>query len=485
MAIMYKHCYQPPKNPRKIRPEIPEALANVCMNALLKIPGNRYQTMDDLAADLDAAAAGRAVPPRAIERLKGKRELVTEKPPPAAMKPERAEQQTVIHVDGDLPPTRLAGKASQSPEEQPSRGYWAKLMNSRAAAIATAVGVLMVGLVTARVLKRSPEVERAPAVPAENAVSSRDPSTTRPRPPRGDAAEPVVARPAPRLEPAAPPARPASPVAKPPGPDPMQPRRLRWFGYAVSRHPQVMSEIAQYTNIVCGSDWLHADNPDELANAAREAGLKVVYRVYPRTSEGPTPDDVLERVVSFVRKHRDVITAVSWHDPQFHGQSPDDCKAVARRLKEALPGIEYWLEFEPRPPTQRDAGWFAEEVDVFVLNLYSAVTPLIIRRFLGQPLSKWQQCVGDRPLILQWMGWAPVPPGPVPVTNPMTMQVLARTAERQGVAGLLFYEYRDSAGPDVDERAVLSIDANPALVAAIKTVAKDLGFARQLPGEAR
>jgi len=85
MAIMYQHCYTPPKNPRELRPEIPEALANVCLNAMLKIPENRYQTMDEFLTDLDKAVAGQPVQLRAIERPRGKGELVSERVQPSEL----------------------------------------------------------------------------------------------------------------------------------------------------------------------------------------------------------------------------------------------------------------------------------------------------------------------------------------------------------------------------------------------------------------
>ncbi|MBM4087269.1 MAG: serine/threonine protein kinase, partial [Planctomycetes bacterium] len=55
MTILYHHCCSAPKNPREVRPEVSEPLATVCLNAMLKDPANRYQTMDEFVADLDKA----------------------------------------------------------------------------------------------------------------------------------------------------------------------------------------------------------------------------------------------------------------------------------------------------------------------------------------------------------------------------------------------------------------------------------------------
>ncbi|MBM4095045.1 MAG: serine/threonine protein kinase, partial [Planctomycetes bacterium] len=67
LSVMYHHCHSRPRDPRAIRPEIPEPLALVCLNAILKDPQSRYQTMEELIRDLDHAVAGHPVPIRATE----------------------------------------------------------------------------------------------------------------------------------------------------------------------------------------------------------------------------------------------------------------------------------------------------------------------------------------------------------------------------------------------------------------------------------
>ena len=68
MAIMYHHCCSKPADPREKRSDIPEPIANICLNSMLKDPANRHQTMAELIADLDKAMAGEAVGIRAVRR---------------------------------------------------------------------------------------------------------------------------------------------------------------------------------------------------------------------------------------------------------------------------------------------------------------------------------------------------------------------------------------------------------------------------------
>jgi serine/threonine protein kinase len=59
-ALLAKHLYVPPRPPRELRPEIPKDVEAVVLNALRKIPRNRYPSMQDFMEDL--------------ERLRGKRD---------------------------------------------------------------------------------------------------------------------------------------------------------------------------------------------------------------------------------------------------------------------------------------------------------------------------------------------------------------------------------------------------------------------------
>jgi predicted Zn finger-like uncharacterized protein len=54
-ALLFKQIYEPIPDPRQIRPGIPDDLVTVLQRALAKDAGQRYQTADQLIADLEAA----------------------------------------------------------------------------------------------------------------------------------------------------------------------------------------------------------------------------------------------------------------------------------------------------------------------------------------------------------------------------------------------------------------------------------------------
>jgi serine/threonine protein kinase len=54
LAVMAGHLQRDPKRIRSIRPEVPEDLENVVLSAMRRYPENRYQTADELLADLNA-----------------------------------------------------------------------------------------------------------------------------------------------------------------------------------------------------------------------------------------------------------------------------------------------------------------------------------------------------------------------------------------------------------------------------------------------
>ena len=55
IEAMHAHCELPPPNPRGIRPDLPLACANVVVRAMNKNPDDRYQSAEDMFADLLAA----------------------------------------------------------------------------------------------------------------------------------------------------------------------------------------------------------------------------------------------------------------------------------------------------------------------------------------------------------------------------------------------------------------------------------------------
>jgi serine/threonine-protein kinase len=61
VEIAMKHLSTPPKPPSKLRPEIPPELDMVVLRALSKSPDDRYQSADEMEADLERVARGARV----------------------------------------------------------------------------------------------------------------------------------------------------------------------------------------------------------------------------------------------------------------------------------------------------------------------------------------------------------------------------------------------------------------------------------------
>ncbi|MBM4051085.1 MAG: hypothetical protein FJ279_38800, partial [Planctomycetes bacterium] len=180
VGVMYHHCCTRPRSPRDIRPGISQSLANVCLNAMLKVSANRYQTMDEFIADLDRAMSGQSVKMRAIED---------------------------VRAPGRVETRRLAPSepVSQAP---PSLAALSKPMRRRAAwAVTLALCVLLGCLMGVRLGNRwlagkRAETARASPKPVKTEAESAAPT------PKPEAPEPASQ---------APPA-PVAPAANPPTP---------------------------------------------------------------------------------------------------------------------------------------------------------------------------------------------------------------------------------------------------------------------------
>ena len=61
VEIAMKHLSTPPKPPSKLRPDIPPELDKVVLRALAKSPDDRYQSADEMEADLERVARGAPV----------------------------------------------------------------------------------------------------------------------------------------------------------------------------------------------------------------------------------------------------------------------------------------------------------------------------------------------------------------------------------------------------------------------------------------
>jgi tetratricopeptide (TPR) repeat protein/predicted Ser/Thr protein kinase len=70
LSIAHKHKYEPPADPRNFNPQIPEELSRLILNCLEKEGGRRYQTADDLLADLTKIEQGLPTTSREIPKRK-------------------------------------------------------------------------------------------------------------------------------------------------------------------------------------------------------------------------------------------------------------------------------------------------------------------------------------------------------------------------------------------------------------------------------
>ncbi|HXT65069.1 MAG TPA: tetratricopeptide repeat protein [Pyrinomonadaceae bacterium] len=69
MAICTKVIRDDPVPPSKLNPDVPELVDRIAMKALAKQPAERYQTANDLAADLETALSASGIASRAVPRI--------------------------------------------------------------------------------------------------------------------------------------------------------------------------------------------------------------------------------------------------------------------------------------------------------------------------------------------------------------------------------------------------------------------------------
>jgi serine/threonine-protein kinase len=116
VAIAMKQVSEPPPRPRSLNPRIPESLEQVVLRSLAKDPGLRYQSADEMTADLDRARRG--VRPSAetqqVTQVLGAAAAATKIVPPAS--------QTRVW-DAPAVDERGARRPPQSPQPQ-RRPVW-------------------------------------------------------------------------------------------------------------------------------------------------------------------------------------------------------------------------------------------------------------------------------------------------------------------------------------------------------------------------
>src|SRR5215470_10989283 len=67
LEIAMKHLSAIPEPPSEVRPEVPHELDSIVLRALAKLPADRYQSAEEMDADLARAARGQAVAPETEE----------------------------------------------------------------------------------------------------------------------------------------------------------------------------------------------------------------------------------------------------------------------------------------------------------------------------------------------------------------------------------------------------------------------------------
>ena len=60
-SIIYQHCHTELREPKAIRPDVPEVIQDIILKCMEKKPEDRFQSIAELVEALDAVRAGKAV----------------------------------------------------------------------------------------------------------------------------------------------------------------------------------------------------------------------------------------------------------------------------------------------------------------------------------------------------------------------------------------------------------------------------------------
>ncbi len=125
VEIAMKHLSNAPKPPSKLRPDIPEELDMVVLRALAKNPDDRYQSADEMEADLERVARGAPV---AAATADSATQVLRRVPPPAAT-PADSTAATMIAPPPsarmrDVPPPPVIGDEEYEERGGPERPLW-------------------------------------------------------------------------------------------------------------------------------------------------------------------------------------------------------------------------------------------------------------------------------------------------------------------------------------------------------------------------
>jgi hypothetical protein len=238
---------------------------------------------------------------------------------------------------------------------------------------------------------------------------------------------------------------------------------IRHFGYYVwDGPPELVSEIAPYTNVVIDVSWLRKGAG--VIEAAQKAGRQVVPVVFGRERAGAE-----ERLFPVIEKCRPAIPAVYWADTGEVGYSRDQVDGFGRVLKQRFPGIQLWVSyFNPSPNVPGFE--IADAVDVVILSGLTGDSPQSVGSKIDAVLPAWKEKAGNRTIILAWLAHTGPPPGLVPKCARGTLRAWVEAARKHRLAGAIFASYGDCK-----ERGTVGIRTRPELVDEVKRCSQELG----------
>jgi serine/threonine protein kinase/beta-lactam-binding protein with PASTA domain len=164
VEIAMKHLSNTPKPPSKLRPDIPPELDMVVLRALAKNPDDRYQSADEMEADLERVARGASVAAATVDTAT----QVLRRPAPVAAAPDSATSATMIaapHTAATrgVPPPIVEDEEYAEPGG-PERPLWPWLV-----AIAFVIAAVVAGFFVWHELSSNSK----PQVPVNNYVNER------------------------------------------------------------------------------------------------------------------------------------------------------------------------------------------------------------------------------------------------------------------------------------------------------------------------
>jgi serine/threonine-protein kinase len=164
LKVLQMHISEPPRPPRELRPELPEAFEKVILGALAKDPNERFGSISELEVHLLASL------PDVAERALN---VPTHTPPPGLIRTPSQQLATgnptpMKFAATPTPSVALAPQAAAEPRAQSRRGVW------------LAVVVLIGAAAVALIATLGGEQDRVPT--ASRAHPARSPAVTRAAP---------------------------------------------------------------------------------------------------------------------------------------------------------------------------------------------------------------------------------------------------------------------------------------------------------------